>query len=46
MIFGKWDERAMTRTEPRPAVVLTTANAIPNGEPKKTAPVVVERPGE
>jgi len=45
MIFGKWDER-MARTEPRPAVVLTTATAIPNGEPKKTAPVAVERPGE
>jgi len=46
MIFGKWDERAMARTEPRPAVVLTTPTAIPNGEPKKTPPVVLERPGE
>jgi hypothetical protein len=48
MIFGKWDERAMARTEPRPAVVVTTgaATAIPNGEPKKTAPLVVERPAE
>jgi uncharacterized protein YacL len=45
MIFGKWDER-MARTEPRPAVVLTTATAIPNGEPKKTPPLVVERPHE
>jgi len=45
MIFGKWDER-FARTEPRPAVVLTTAAAIPNGEPKKPSPVVVERPGE
>ena len=45
MIFGKWDER-MARTEPRPAVVLTTATAIPNGEPKKTPPVVLERPVE
>jgi uncharacterized protein YacL len=44
MIFGKWDERAMARTESRPAVVLTTATTIPNGEPKKPAPVVVERP--
>jgi uncharacterized protein YacL len=45
MIFGKWDER-LARTEPRPAVVLTTATAIPNGEPKKATPVVVERPHE
>jgi uncharacterized protein YacL len=45
MIFGKWDERLL-RTEPRPAVVVTTATAIPNGEPKKTAPVAVERPAE
>src|SRR5271169_1468113 len=44
MIFGKFDERAMARTESRPAVVLTTATTIPNGEPKKPAPVVVERP--
>jgi len=44
MIFGKWDERTMARTEPRPAVVVTTA-AIPNGEPKKISPLV-ERPGE
>jgi uncharacterized protein YacL len=45
MIFGKWDERAMARTEPRPAVVVTTATAIPNGEPRKN-PLVVERPAE
>jgi uncharacterized protein YacL len=46
MIFGKWDER-LSRSEPRPAaVVVTTATAIPNGEPKKTAPVAVERPAE
>jgi uncharacterized protein YacL len=45
MIFGKWDER-MARTEPRPAVVLTTATPIPNGEPKKTPPLVAERPRE
>jgi len=46
MIFGKWDERIMARMEPRPAVVVTTATAIPKGEPKKAAPVVVERPAE
>jgi uncharacterized protein YacL len=47
MIFGKWDERAVARTESRPPVVLTTATAIPNGEPKKTTmPVAVEPPVE
>src|SRR4029077_16193428 len=46
MIFGKWDERMMARPEPRPVVVVTTSAAIPNGDPKKTAPVVVERPVE
>jgi hypothetical protein len=46
MIFGKWDERIMARTEPRPVVVVTTSAAIPNGDLKKTAPVVVERPVE
>jgi len=46
MIFGKWDERTMARTEPRPAVVVATSATIPNGDPKKAAPVVVERPGE
>jgi uncharacterized protein YacL len=46
MIFGKWDERAMARTEPRPAVVVTAATAIPNGDPKKAPPLMVERPGE
>jgi uncharacterized protein YacL len=46
MIFGKWDERIMARMEPRPAVVVTTATAIPNGEPKKAPPIVVERPAE
>ncbi len=45
MIFGKWDER-MIRPEPRPAAVLTTPAAIPNGDPKKAPPVVAERPRE
>jgi len=45
MIFGKWDERA-ARTETRPAAVVTPATPISNAEPKKTAPVVMERPGE
>jgi uncharacterized protein YacL len=46
MIFGKWDERTLPRMEPRPAVVVTAATSIPNGEPKKTPPVVLERPAE
>ena len=29
MIFGKWDERIMARTEPRPAVVVTTCDSDP-----------------
>jgi uncharacterized protein YacL len=45
MIFGKWDERA-ARTETRPAAVVTPATPISNAEPKKTSPVVMERPGE
>jgi uncharacterized protein YacL len=45
MIFGKWDERFI-RTEPRPAVVVSTATAVPNGEPKKAPPIAVERPAE
>ncbi|HXW93288.1 MAG TPA: PIN domain-containing protein [Terriglobales bacterium] len=44
MIFGKWDERAATRGEPRPAVVVTTVAAVPNPEPKK--PILAESSGE
>jgi len=47
MIFGKWDERYMGRTEPRPvAMVSGPVAAIPNGEPKKTQPVALEQPHE
>ncbi|HLW88233.1 MAG TPA: PIN domain-containing protein [Terriglobales bacterium] len=47
MIFGKWDERAGSRSESRPAVVVTTTVAsVPNGESKKPQPLVVERPAE
>ena len=45
MIFGKWDERAGSRGESRPAVVVTTTVAsVPSGEAKK--PVMVDRPAE
>jgi uncharacterized protein YacL len=45
MIFGKWDERAGSRSESRPAVVVTTTVAsVPSGEAKK--PVMVDRPAE
>ena len=47
MIFGKWDERAMARAESRPSVVVTTTvAAMPNGEPRKSQPVAVDRPAE
>jgi len=45
MIFGKWDERAASRVEPRPPVAVTTVTTLPNGEPKKQ-PVAAERTGE
>jgi len=45
MIFGKWDERAVARTEPRPAVTVATV-PIPSVEPKKTQAVMAERPAE
>jgi uncharacterized protein YacL len=44
MIFGKWDERVSARMESRPQVAVV--NAVPNGEPKKPAPVLAERPAE
>ena len=45
MIFGKWDERAVSRTESRPAVVLTTTvAAVPNPEPKK--PILADSSAE
>ena len=47
MIFGKWDERAGSRSESRPGVVVTTTVAsVPNGEPKKPQPMMVDRPAE
>jgi uncharacterized protein YacL len=44
MIFGKWDERSMPRTETRPAVVVTTVAAMPTPEPKK--PILADSSGE
>ena len=44
MIFGKWDERSSARMESRPQV--TVVSAVPNGEVKKPAPVLAERPAE
>jgi len=50
MIFGKWDDRAMTRTESRPGVnVVTTSStttAVPTPELKKPPSVMAERPAE
>ena len=45
MIFGKWDERA-PRSEPRPSVVVTAVAAVPNAEPKKSPPAMLDRPAE
>jgi uncharacterized protein YacL len=50
MIFGKWDERAGSRIESRPAIPAVQAVPIvpvpvPNGELKKSA-AVAERPAE
>ena len=49
MIFGKWDERAGVRAEPRTAVNVATvpaAPAVPSPDPKKPQPMMVERPAE
>ena len=50
MIFGKWDDRAMSRTESRPGVnVVTTTStttAVPAAELKKPPSVMAERPAE
>ena len=48
MIFGKWDERALPRTESRPAVsvVTTTTTPVVTPELKKPPSVMAERPAE
>jgi uncharacterized protein YacL len=44
MIFGKWDERAAARTEPRASVAAVSAAPAP--EVKKAQPIMAERPSE
>jgi uncharacterized protein YacL len=44
MIFGKWDERASARTEPRTTV--STPLPTPSGEAKKPQPIMADRPVE
>ncbi len=50
MIFGKWDERVMPRSESRPAVSVvattTTTTSVPTPELKKSPSVMAERPVE
>ncbi|HKD03589.1 MAG TPA: PIN domain-containing protein [Terriglobales bacterium] len=50
MIFGKWDDRATSRSESRPGVnVVTTSStttAVPTPELKKPPSVMAERPAE
>jgi len=46
MIFGKWDERTGSRSESRPAVVVTTVAAVTAPEPKKPQAMVGDRPTE
>jgi hypothetical protein len=55
MIFGKWDERAMPRTELRPAMAAgnggngsSHVTAVANEESRKTQPqpLMAERPAE
>jgi uncharacterized protein YacL len=48
MIFGRWDERGqrIPTAVPPPAAVNALPNALPNGDPKKTQPIVLDRPAE
>src|SRR5271165_1081696 len=48
MIFGKWDERAFSRTSPAvpPAVAVAITAPVAAPEPKKAASVLIERPEE
>jgi uncharacterized protein YacL len=44
MIFGKWDERGSSRSEPRPPM---TTNVVPGADAKRPPqPIMVERPEE
>jgi hypothetical protein len=53
MIFGKWDERTGSRSDSRPVVnavavasPVSAVPAAPSPEPKKSQPMMVERPAE
>jgi uncharacterized protein YacL len=52
MIFGKWDDRTGSRSESRaavngvPVVPPVSAPAVPTVDPKKSQPMMVERPAE
>jgi uncharacterized protein YacL len=47
MIFGKWDEKASSRNESRPAIATVPAvHAMSNGDTKKSQPMLAERPAE
>ncbi len=45
MIFGKWDDRHSSR-ETRNVTTMNAVGAVPNGDPKNPAAVLVERPLE
>ena len=45
MIFGRWDERSQ-RAPAAPPATAAAVNALPNGEPKKAQPIVLDRPAE
>jgi uncharacterized protein YacL len=55
MIFGKWDERATSRTDSRPAIAVANggsglmngiASPVSNADSKKVQPMMVERPAD
>jgi uncharacterized protein YacL len=52
MIFGKWDDRTGSRSETRaavngvPVVPAVSSPAMPAADPKKSQPMMVERPAE
>ena len=52
MIFGKWDDRSGSRSETRavvngvPVVPPVSVPAVPAADPKKSQPMMVERPAE
>jgi uncharacterized protein YacL len=46
MIFGKWDERAMPRPEPRSEMRAAVGGGLSALEPRKPSPMLAERPAE